>query len=390
MFRASLAVFCLFLLSFVHSIRFYKVTSTDNDYRIARKLGIKRSELYRLNPGVKWNRLGPGKKLVVPGHAKPGVTWIENDSDTRRLAPGPISDEGDGTRLYTIRKIDNDWVIARRLGIQRSVLYRLNPKVNWRRLKPGRKIRVPAKIQKISRNAAQRAESTPRITSNNRKIKNRYWVVRASSVQVRTRPADSAISLAKVKRGEKGTVIDYYNGWFMLKFSDSQGWVQKGHLKCVIEYEDDRVSRATTPTPLLNSSLERRMAVASPSSRGMQVVNSARRLKGIRYKWACMSRSRGFDCSGLTKYVYNKFGIKLPHFSSAQARKGKYVSRANLRAGDLVFFKTRRNRRVSHVGIYIANGKFVHASASKKVVREDYLTGYYARKFVCGRRLLKD
>jgi cell wall-associated NlpC family hydrolase len=96
-----------------------------------------------------------------------------------------------------------------------------------------------------------------------------------------------------------------------------------------------------------------------------------------------------FDCSGLTKYVYQKNGINLPRTSMNQSKYGKYVSRDHLKPGDLVFFDTSKERKgyVNHVGIYIGNGKFLHASsAQKKVVISKLDKTFYGKRFKVARR----
>ena len=94
-----------------------------------------------------------------------------------------------------------------------------------------------------------------------------------------------------------------------------------------------------------------------------QLVAYAKKFVGVRYSYGGTSPASGFDCSGFTRYVYAHFGIDLPHYSVAQFATGKRVSRAGLRPGDLVFF-----RGLGHVGIYVGDGKFIHAPHSGTTV----------------------
>ena len=122
-----------------------------------------------------------------------------------------------------------------------------------------------------------------------------------------------------------------------------------------------------------------------------EVINEAKKHIGKPYVWGAQGPN-SFDCSGFTYYVFkNKAGIILPRTSSAQSKYGTYVSRNNLRAGDLVFFDTNgaNNGQVSHVGLYIGNGQMIHASYSqKKIVIDNFNSSYFKRTFVNGRRVL--
>ena len=96
-----------------------------------------------------------------------------------------------------------------------------------------------------------------------------------------------------------------------------------------------------------------------------------------------------FDCSGFTTYVYRQFGYTLNRTATGQLSNGVSVSKSELRPGDLVFFRYNTSKPVSHVGIYIGGGQFIHASTNEYVVRIDNLTyGHYANVYVYGRRIL--
>jgi len=125
---------------------------------------------------------------------------------------------------------------------------------------------------------------------------------------------------------------------------------------------------------------------ATAASTDDSLVETALRYRGVRYRYGGIT-TRGMDCSGLVYRVLNIHGIDAPHNSRALYRLGKPVARKNLRSGDLVFFNT-RGRGISHVGIYIGDSKFVHASSGKGWVRVDRLDeGYYARRYVGARRV---
>ena len=95
----------------------------------------------------------------------------------------------------------------------------------------------------------------------------------------------------------------------------------------------------------------------------------------------------GFDCSGFTMYVFSKIGIKLPHQSGSQYKMGESVSKDELIAGDLVFFNT-SGKGISHVGVYVGEGKFAHASSSKGVVVSKLSEKYYVDRYVGAKRVM--
>ncbi|MUT67911.1 C40 family peptidase [Paenibacillus sp. NEAU-GSW1] len=97
--------------------------------------------------------------------------------------------------------------------------------------------------------------------------------------------------------------------------------------------------------------------------------------------------TNGFDCSGFTSYVFAKMGIDLERTSVAQSKMGKKVAKSDLIAGDLVFFNT-NGKGVSHVGIYVGDGMFAHASSSKGVTISKLSDSYYVDRYVTARRVM--
>jgi len=132
-------------------------------------------------------------------------------------------------------------------------------------------------------------------------------------------------------------------------------------------------------------------------SKDKEVVNniewSAKQLLGIKYVWGGTG-PYNYDCSGFTQKIYRDAGIKIPRVSRDQAKVGQYVSYENLKRGDMIFFDTKKHPlgKVTHVGIYLGNGDFIHASsAAKKIVIFNWNEKkFYKKRFLWGRRVIKD
>lgn len=123
-----------------------------------------------------------------------------------------------------------------------------------------------------------------------------------------------------------------------------------------------------------------------------EVSISAMSLIGTPYLWGGNTPESGFDCSGLIVYVYNGSGIKLPRTTTAMSSMtGPTVKRNALQTGDLVFFATSGGHKVSHAGIYVGNGRFVHAPSSGGVVRLNNLNeNYWNKTFLLGKRVIQN
>ena len=114
----------------------------------------------------------------------------------------------------------------------------------------------------------------------------------------------------------------------------------------------------------------------------VKIVKLAYQQLGIRYRYGGSSPREGFDCSGLTRYLYqNGAGIKIPRTSIQQRNKSRTVQYANLKPGDLLFFKT--GSKTNHVGVYIGNHQFIHSPNQRSKVKVTTMNNaYWQRRFV--------
>ncbi len=120
-----------------------------------------------------------------------------------------------------------------------------------------------------------------------------------------------------------------------------------------------------------------------------EIIETAKEFLGVKYVWAANGPT-SFDCSGFTKYVFEKHGITIPRYSGYQANVGTKVAYNELKKGDLVFFGTDKIGKVNHVGIFLGNHKFIHASSGgKKVMITSFIQKkFYKNRFLHGQRII--
>ncbi len=120
-----------------------------------------------------------------------------------------------------------------------------------------------------------------------------------------------------------------------------------------------------------------------------KLLEDAKYFKGGKYVWGGTT-PKGFDCSGYVQYLYKKHNVNLPRTAWSQSKKGVDVAKEDLQKGDLLFFLTDKKRGipVTHVGIYIGDGNFIHAASKKKGIIISPLThGSYAKTYVSAKRV---
>jgi len=128
---------------------------------------------------------------------------------------------------------------------------------------------------------------------------------------------------------------------------------------------------------------------ADPAPASDEIVLEALALLGVPYRWGGTDPARGLDCSGLIRHVFKTVAaLDLPRRSEEMSRLGKKVGRADLRAGDLLFFNTLGHPN-SHVALYLGDGRFVHAPGRKSQVRVDGLDERYWRARFNGARRIE-
>jgi cell wall-associated NlpC family hydrolase len=215
-----------------------------------------------------------------------------------------------------------------------------------------------------SKNTTEKASSN--IETINKKI-----YITASVLNVRTGNSTSYKIVNKLKRGEEVNAISYDNGWYKIKKSTGLvGWVSKNYTSL----NPVKVTKSSVKTSTDNN-------INNGSQKGL--VDYAMTFIGTPYVWGGYSRG-GVDCSGFAGLVYKTYAnVQLNRTASDMSSQGSTVSKSNIRPGDLMFFDSGYGSKINHVGIYVGNGKMVHASSSKRrVVTTSINTRYWKQALV--------
>ncbi|HIE51621.1 MAG TPA: hypothetical protein EYP85_07655 [Armatimonadetes bacterium] len=190
----------------------------------------------------------------------------------------------------------------------------------------------------------------------------------AAGVDVRPQPDRQHPRHAVAAKGAPVSLLDHREGWLKVAFANGTvGWVE---------------ARAVRLTPAEPSRQK-----PSPPERTPPLVAEAHRYQGVPYRWGGHDPT-GFDCSGLIQYLARKYGREVPHSAAELSRLGQPVDRTELQPGDLVFFQNTYKPGVSHVGIYVGEGRFIHASPRAGVTVSRLDAPYYRQHYAGARRLL--
>lgn len=223
-----------------------------------------------------------------------------------------------------------------------------------------------------------------------------YGTVNYTKVNMRTGPSTGYTAIGKSSKGDLAYIIGINNGWYKVIWKDTICYIRSDYLTLTEAPYENRASAKSplffrrgksTGTPVSASTLKQSSNYMTQTSKAQQIINTAKQYQGVPYVWGGTSPS-GFDCSGLVYYVFRQHGIYLNRTAASQYQHGVFVSKSDLQPGDLVFFQNTYKAGISHVGIYVGDGKFIHASSSQGVTISALSNSYWASHYYGARRVI--
>ncbi len=192
-------------------------------------------------------------------------------------------------------------------------------------------------------------------------VKQTIAKVTTTTLHVREQPNTECKIITMMPEGEELEVVEVLDGWVKINVDSDEGYVSSDYVDISVE-----LKKAMTMTEVRYGQ--------GVSDVRVSLVQYATQFVGNPYVWGGTSLTRGADCSGFVLSVFAKYGISLPHSSSAQSNCGTRISASEAQPGDLFFYGN--GSRINHVAIYIGNGQVVHASSPKSGIK---ISGAYYR-----------
>ena len=215
------------------------------------------------------------------------------------------------------------------------------------------------------------------------------YYVKGTSVNARSEANKSSSVVKKFDTNDKVTVTGEDGDWYIVEINGKKAYIQKSLLSSKKVETTSRSSNSLTENNEENNvEVQKEETTTETNKSADAIVAYAKTFQGYPYVYGSNGPS-SFDCSGFVQYVYKHFGYSLSRSSKTQANDGVAVSKSNLQPGDILIFKNTAKTEIGHVGIYIGNGQFIHASNPKTGVTISSLSSAsYQQRYVTARRIL--
>lgn len=244
--------------------------------------------------------------------------------------------------------------------------------------------------QQTQEPAKQKQEEKPASTE---KIysKSKTYYVKGTSVNVRSSASTSSQVVKSLTTNNSVKVIGEDGNWYIVEINGKKAYISKSLLSAKKIETTSRSSNTVTETKKTQTTpqVKEEPAKSVPSNpSGDAIVAYAKSFLGYRYVYGAAGPN-AFDCSGFVQYVYKHFGYSLNRTATTQSKNGVAVSKSNLQPGDIIIFKNTAKTAIGHVGIYIGNNQFIHASNSRTgVIISSLATKAYQERYIQARRIL--
>jgi cell wall-associated NlpC family hydrolase len=200
--------------------------------------------------------------------------------------------------------------------------------------------------------------------------------IQGTTVRMRDGASLSSNTLGYYNTGTQMKILGVSGMWYKVSYNGQTGYVSSDYMTISTGSSNNSTTNSNT-TPSTDA-----------STIGEQVVATAKKYLGVPYVWAGTSPS-GFDCSGFVYYVYRELGYSINRTAASIYYNGTAVDRSALQPGDVICFTNSGYSYIGHVGIYIGNGQFIHASSgSGQVVISDLSSSYYDSHYYGARRIV--
>ncbi len=384
----------------------HTIKNGETLYTIAKKNHTTIEEVRKVNGLKKGDTLKLGRVLKVPKN-----TYFPNKK--KKVVKKTNTKKSTKSAKYAIKNGDTLFTIARKHHTTIEEVKKANGLKKGETLKLGRVLKVPkntyftdkkkkvAKVTKKSKNK-RIVQKTNKKTNIKRSSKSAKYTIKSGDT-LSTIARKNHTTIAKLRKAnglKKGKTLKLGKVLKMPTNSYAKS-TKKKKIKIVktkTTRQDKKLAKAlmnikskkTAKSKSQKFSMSDIFFSGKSKGKSKKMTNLAKKKLGKRYVWGAVGQKNTFDCSGFTSYVCKKNGITIPRTSRAQSTYGKYVSRSNLKPGDLIFFDTSKRRKgyVNHVGIYLGNDRFIHASsAKKKVVITRLGKSFYSKRYKGARRV---